>query len=95
MTHLEKEQLLLGAPEERMFEHTGGGGPGLWLSADHLLNQILCYHVICYEGEIIRVYMKLFSSCHQQICTVNKTFSELNFVITAKSEICRQTIKKL
>lgn len=25
-TNLEKEQLLLGAPEERVFEHAGGGG---------------------------------------------------------------------
>lgn len=46
LAHLEKEQLLLGVPEERMFEHTGGGGAGLRLSADHLLNQVLCYDVI-------------------------------------------------
>lgn len=51
-THLEEEQLLLGAPEERMLEHTGGGGAGLGLSADHLLNQVLCYDVIWFEGEL-------------------------------------------
>lgn len=45
-THLEKEQLLLRAPEERMFEHTGCGGAGLGLGTDHLLDQIQSYDVI-------------------------------------------------
>lgn len=46
LTHLEKEQLLLRAPEERMFEHAGGGGARLGLGVDHLLDQILRYDVI-------------------------------------------------
>lgn len=45
-THLEKEQLLLRAPEKRMFEHTGCGGAGLGLRTDHLLDQIQSYDVI-------------------------------------------------
>lgn len=39
-THLEEEQLLLWAPEKRMFEHAGGGGAGLGLGTDHVLDQI-------------------------------------------------------
>jgi len=52
-THLEKEQLLLGAPEERVFERLGGAGPRRRLGADHLLNQILCYDVIWLHGETV------------------------------------------
>lgn len=45
-THLEKEQLLLRAPEKRMFEHTGCGRAGLRLGTDHLLDQIQSYDVL-------------------------------------------------
>lgn len=45
-THLEKEQLLLRAPEKRMFEHAGCGRAGLGLRTDHLLNQIQSYDII-------------------------------------------------
>lgn len=67
LAHLEKEQLLLGVPEERMFEHTGGGGAGLRLSADHLLNQVLCYDVIWIWGrnglQIFMYYIMSEYSC--------------------------------
>lgn len=46
VTHLEKEQLPLRAPEKRMFEHAGAGRAVFSLRADHLLYQILCYDVL-------------------------------------------------
>lgn len=51
ISHLEEEQLLLGAPEERMFEHAGRGGPEVCLGADHLLDQVLGYDVLWFERE--------------------------------------------
>lgn len=51
MTHLEKEQLLLWAPEKRMFEHAGSGGAALSLRTDHVLDQIQSDDVIWRDKE--------------------------------------------
>lgn len=56
LTHLEKEELLLRAPEEWMFERAGGGGTWLRLSTDHLLDQILSYDVIWFDRDINIVF---------------------------------------
>lgn len=55
MAHLEKEQLLLRAPEKRMFEHAGGGGAGLGLRTDHVLDQIQSDCVIWKERKKERI----------------------------------------